>query len=320
MSDTHPIRIAFAHQPDAHALGLIHFATASTTADAATPQLQLGLSTDTRSECWSSDLPVQYGQAHGLAYAHNGTALFAAASRAVRDEATFDQDVEAMYKDVLALTRTAGYPHLLRMWNYFPDIHSEFAALDRYQRFCLGRQRAFAAHGVTGEREFPAATVIGTATGPIAVYFLAARTAGEPLENPRQVSAYRYPAQYGPASPAFSRGVLKRWNGSTHFYISGTASIVGHETQHTQQLDGQLDEILRNLQTLVTQAATATDKTFNLESAALLKVYVRKRDDLPAVRAHLQRALPRAEPLFCIGDICRRDLLVEIEAVAWAIP
>lgn len=313
-----PVRITFANQPDAHALGLIRFGASTNAADSVMPQLQLALSNDTRSECWSSDLPVEYGQAHGLTYAHNGTALFATASRTVRDEAAFDQDVEAIYKDVLALTRATGYPHLLRMWNYFPDIHSDFAALDRYQRFCLGRQRAFAAHGVTGEREFPAATVIGTAAESIVVYFLAARTAGEPLENPRQVSAYRYPAQYGPASPAFSRGVLKHWNGSMHFYISGTASIVGHESQHTQQLDAQLDEILRNLQTLTTQAATTTGKTFDLETAALLKVYVRKRDDLPAVRAHLQRALPRAEPLLCIGDICRRDLLVEIEAVVWA--
>lgn len=320
MLDPQPVRIAYASPPAAPALGLIQFSTASVATTSATPQLQLAVSDDARSEVWSSDLPVQYGSTQGLRHASNGVALFAVATRAFSNEALFEQDIESLYADILALVHASDYPHLLRMWSYFPGIHTEHAGLDRYQRFCLGRQRAFAMQGVLREQDFPAATVIGTASSPIAVYFLAARAPGVPVENPRQVSAYRYPAQYGPASPAFSRGVLKLWNGSTHFYISGTASIVGHETQHTQQLDAQLDEILRNLQMLTSQAATAAGIAFDLQTAGLLKVYVRQSDDLPAVRAHLRRALPRAEPLFCVGDICRRDLLVEIEAIAWGAP
>jgi hypothetical protein len=60
------------------------------------------------------------------------------------------------------------------------------------------------------EAALPAATCIGRFDGVrrLQVYWLAAREAGLPLENPRQVSAFRYPRQYGPQSPSFSRALL----------------------------------------------------------------------------------------------------------------
>ena len=268
-------------------------------------------------EVWSSALPVGYTTAQDLHFAHNGVALWGTVTRAVHDEAGFESSVETLYDDVLAQVRAAGYPHLLRMWNYFPDIHTHYAGLDRYQRFCVGRQRAFERHLVRDERDFPAATVIGTHAGGITLYFLAARTPGEPYENPRQISAYRYPEQYGPARPAFSRSMMKRWNDVTHLYISGTASIVGHESRHLQ-LNEQLDEIVRNLGALVTQANTRSGINFSLEQRAQLKVYVRDINDVPAVRTQLQACLPSTPSLFLAGDICRSDLQIEIEALVWS--
>ena len=272
---------------------------------------------DARIELWSSALPVEYATTDDLRYAHNGLALWGAVTRAVHDEASFESEIEALYGDVLTGVRAAGYPHLLRMWNYFPDIHTEHAGLDRYQRFCVGRQRALDRHQVRNERKFPAATVIGTHAGDITLYFLAARTPGEPFENPRQISAYRYPEQYGPASPAFSRSMMQRWDGVAHLYISGTASIVGHESRHLQ-LNEQLAEILHNLRVLVEQAKTHSGIDFSLEQRAQLKVYVRDINDAPALRAQLLAALPMTPALFLVGDICRRDLLVEIEAFVWS--
>lgn len=268
-------------------------------------------------ELWTSALPVEHANSHDLHYTHNGVALWGAVTRAVSNEASFEHSMETLYADVLTQVRAAGYPHLLRMWNYFPDIHTEHAGLDRYQRFCVGRQRAFDQHLLRDEREFPAATVIGTHSGDITVYFLAARTPGEPYENPRQISAYRYPEQYGPATPAFSRSMLMRWDGVSHLYISGTASIVGHESRH-QKNTAQLDEIVRNLRALVVQASTRSGINFSLEQGAQLKVYVRDINDAPALRAALHAALPATPALLLVGDICRRDLQVEIEALLWS--
>ena len=304
-----------------HVLGAVNFGRGASSR-LITPSLCVPLALagdDAQVELWSSALPVEYAAAHDLHYAHNGVALWGALTRAVHDEASFESSIEMLYSDVFTQVRVAGYPHLLRMWNYFPGIHTEHAGLDRYQRFCVGRQRAFDRHQMQNEREFPAATVIGTHSGDITVYFLAARTPGEAFENPRQISAYRYPEQYGPARPAFSRSMLKRWNGVTHLYISGTASIVGHESRH-QHLNEQLDEILRNLRALVAQANTNSGIDFNLKQDAQLKVYVRDINDVPALRAALLTALPTTPTLFLVGDICRRDLLVEIEAFIWSTP
>lgn len=295
-------------------MGAVSFGT-SVPADAASLWVPLMLCGEPRVELWSSASAVEHAATQGLQYAHNGAALWGSMTRAVGEEAGFERTIEDMYGAVLAQIRAAGYPHLLRMWNYFPGIHTDHAGLDRYQRFCVGRQRAFDQYRLRDENEFPAATVIGTHNGGIALYFLAARTPGEPHENPRQVSAYHYPQQYGPASPAFSRSMLKRWDGVAHLYISGTASIVGHESRH-RQLEEQFDEILRNLHALVAQVNIASGIHFNLERRAQLKVYVRDINDVPALRARL----PNIPALFLAGDICRRDLRVEIEALLWSAP
>ena len=107
--------------------------------------------------------------------------------------------------------------------------------------------------GATGFRgwkhsSWPAATAVGRQdhSGVLQVYWLAGTEPGRPLENPRQVSAFNYPRQYGPAPPRFSRAMLVTGG----LLISGTGSILGHASHHAHDLSAQLDEILRNLASL----------------------------------------------------------------------
>jgi hypothetical protein len=85
--------------------------------------------------------------------------------------------------------------------------------------------------------------------------------------------------------------------------ISGTASIVGHESRHPGDAREQLEEIVRNL------AALPNGRQ------RLLKVYVRDAAFVDAVDARLRELYPAGEVVFLAGDICRRELAVEIEAV-----
>src|SRR3546814_7354125 len=73
----------------------------------------------------------------------------------------------------------------------------------------------------------------------VQVYWLAARTPGTPVENPRQVSAYRYPRQYGPQQPSFARAMLPPPGSAMPLLLSGTASVVGHATAHVGELLAQ---------------------------------------------------------------------------------
>lgn len=272
-------------------------------------------------EVWISDAPVQRGTFGDVRYAHNGDALFAVIADPVPvNQAAFEERTAEGYDTLFAVIEQQGYPHLLRAWNYFPQINAESLGLENYRRFCRGRGNAFQRHfGAEAER-FPAASALGTRSGQLHIYALAAREPGEFVENPRQMSAYLYPPEYGPRSPSFARATLKRWGNVDHLYISGTASIVGHESRHPGDCVAQLDETLRNIEALL--AATAKEEGCGfkgLENLTRLKVYLREAAFAPLVRARLNEVLPPgAQTIYLQADICRSDLLVEIEAIALA--
>ena len=140
---------------------------------------------------------------------------------------------------------------------------------------------------------------------------------GLDVENPRQVSAWRYPRQYGPRSPLFSRGTILRLNGSQQFLISGTASVVGHQTHHENQVANQLSESLRNVRSLLEEGHRLTgDSHAQLDNQGLLKVYIRNREDFDLVRQTLEAEAPPEIPrIYLEGDICRENLLTEIDGI-----
>jgi chorismate lyase/3-hydroxybenzoate synthase len=220
------------------------------------------------------------------------------------------------YRDIFATLAAVGHPHLLRVWNYIPDINLETHGLERYRQFNSARQEALIACGRAVAGNVPAASALGTAPGsPLVIYFLASRRAPALIENPRQVSAYHYPAQYGPRSPSFSRAAVLGGNDAATLFISGTASIVGHRTMHTGDPVAQTRETLRNIEALLEEAGRqALGGKLALEDLAY-KVYVRDPRDLPVIRRELSAAIGgRAAVLYLRADICRRDLAVEIEA------
>lgn len=267
-------------------------------------------------EVWRAPCEPETGDQSGIRYSKTDAVLFGCLQW---EEARFpgmEQAAYQAYRNILACQQRLGYPYLLRTWNYLPDIHGEEAGLERYRAFCLGRHRILETTPYF-DSHLVAATAMGTHASRMLIYFLAASEPGIRIENPRQVSAFRYPARYAPRSPSFARATLKPWGTETHLYISGTASIVGHETLHTGRPLAQLDEVLNNLQSLVENARYA--HRFNirdLTELSLLKVYVRQGVAVDSIVQHLQARLgSKIPPVLCLqGDICREELLVEIEA------
>jgi enamine deaminase RidA (YjgF/YER057c/UK114 family) len=223
---------------------------------------------------------------------------------------------EAAYREILGTLDALGYPHLIRVWNYVPEINRDTHGVERYRQFNSARQAALMAGGRPVTGNVSAACALGATVGsPLVVYFLGSHTAPTCIENPRQVSAYNYPPQYGVRSPVFSRAAVHHETDSMTLFISGTASIVGHQTVHAGDTAAQTRETLVNIQALLDEAnrVTGTDE-FTLDALAY-KVYVRHPADLPVIQAELRAALgPLARPVYLHADICRRDLAVEIEA------
>jgi len=167
----------------------------------------------------------------------------------------------------------------------------------------------------------PAASALGTsAGGPLTVYFIAGKGAGTPIENPRQVPAYDYPEVYGKFSPSFSRATLANRVTGHMLFISGTASIVGHHTVHLGDVVAQTRETLHNIRAVVDEANRVAGAVLYAPERLKYKVYLRRSEDIAAVVgecATLTGVGP--PPVYLHADICRADLLVEIEAVGVAV-
>ncbi|HIO93259.1 MAG TPA: hypothetical protein EYG68_10530 [Leucothrix mucor] len=314
-----PVENISALDADENVLAAIRYASIASAENTDKPLFSVGLPNLALSnvvEVWYSDESVQTDLIDGIQLAYNDDILF---GHLLLDETKYDDIVAASedaYRSILETIQSLEYPCVLRIWNYFSSINDDQEGLERYKKFCLGRQQTLDDLGGFVYSP-PAATAIGTAGGGLQVYFIASKEPGIQLENPRQTSAFLYPPQYGSVSPAFSRATLKKWQDTTHLYISGTASIVGHETRHIGEVEKQLEETLENIEALVQHGADTQDLPINhLTDLSYLKVYLRDLFMLSITEELLTRRYGRNLPtvLFLQGDVCREDLLVEIEA------
>ena len=177
----------------------------------------------------------------------------------------------------------------------------------------MGRARGIGRALAPGD--LPAATAIGhpAPSGRFQLYWLAGQHAGTALENPRQVQAWRYPRQYGPQPPGFARALLPA-SAQMPLLLSGTAAVVGHASQHGEALDAQLDEVLRNLHSLIDTARSQRPALPpRLGAGSRLKVYVRDADAMAHIDALLAQHLPEVPRIVLHGHVCRQELRVEID-------
>ena len=213
----------------------------------------------------------------------------------------FVDKVCTVYMRLLAYLSTTAYPHLWYVWNLLPQI-------DRYGEFNEGRARAYARHAIAAPG-FPAATVVGTTDNVYTIYALAGARPGQFMENPRQVSAFNYPVCYSRQVPQFARAVRVDWGHERRLLLSGTASIVGHASQHVNDLATQTAEIFNNI--------SAMTDTIGPCQPLSLNAYVRGAPDAPVVLEQIQRMAPGATWCIRQAEMCRPELLVEINGV-WA--
>lgn len=300
-------------------------ATPALTIDVGLEPLPAAPGAPSRAELWFATGPVHTGQwsdaqgsdAQGpegeagrppcrVRYAHDGHYLFAVIELDERQHGGILPTAERAYAALRRFQQQSRFPHLLRMWNYMDAINQGAGDLERYRQFCVGRGRGLGEFS----QSYPSATAIGRHRPDhvLQVFWLAGIVPGQALENPRQVSAYHYPRVHGPVSPTFARALLAP---DHTLLISGTASIVGHVSQHHDDAMAQLEETARNLSSFsphFSRRRTAASKD-------LLKVYVRDPELTPHLAQRLRELYPDKDIMFVAADICRRELLLEIEAV-----
>lgn len=268
-------------------------------------------------EVWTADRPVTHYRDHLISGAGTGDIFFGCISVPIASADDLSRTTQHIYSRIFEYMGKGGYPNLLRVWNYFPDINAVEGGGDRYQNFCVGRHEAFAFHKRRVE-DSPSASVLGSHGGPMVVYFLASRSPGRQIENPRQTSAYHYPKEYGPRSPIFSRATLAFEGKDQTLFISGTASILGHVSVHPGAIILQTRETLANIRAVIDHAAKSGFEFDTHGSDMALKAYVRHAEDAKVVRDIVREEWGMAPQLIVLqADVCRPDLLMEAEAVCW---
>lgn len=234
----------------------------------------------------------------------------------------------------------ATFNDVCRIWLYQGGITDEETsqAGDTTQRYCeLNRARAdFFQHLESigqicttreGRRFYPASTGIGMAGRGLSVSCLGLQTDRDdvylqPLENPSQTSAFDYAKKFSPKSPLFSRAMAVVIGDHVTTWISGTASILNSESVHLGDVEKQTHQTIDNIKGLIGAANFERHglpgKGAMLSDLAKVRVYVKRPEDYEKCRSICESRFGSTPAIYAVADVCRPELLVEIEGVAFS--
>jgi enamine deaminase RidA (YjgF/YER057c/UK114 family) len=229
----------------------------------------------------------------------------------------------------------SSFERVLRTWFYLGGITAPEAEVQRYQE--LNRARSdfyrdirFRCSSLDPKAPcgvYPASTGIGAAGRGLVASCMALETRRDdvfllPLENPLQTPAYAYDVRYSSQSPKFSRAVALVLGDYATTWVSGTASIVNAETCHVGDPERQTEQTIDNIERLIA-AENFTRHGLKgagarLHDLAKIRVYLKRSGDLAKCRAVCERRFGSVPAIYAVADICRPELLVEIEGVAFS--
>ena len=223
------------------------------------------------------------------------------------------KQAEKMYENAARALETVGLSvsNIVRTWIYIADI------LDWYDGFNRARSHTFRRFGLIKSAElpiFPASTGIqGRSTqGACLMDVLAVDCTDQSEANIHQIQKTDRQPEANSYGSAFSRGLVLAVGERKTIHVSGTASIDRDgRTQHIGDPKGQTREVFRNITALLEEHGASLDDlrmaTVFVKNEAAYSAYERVRNRL---------GLTDFPSVCVIADVCRPDLLVEIEAVA----
>ncbi len=268
---------------------------------------------------------------NGIAWAHCAQVV-----PSVHQDGLYHDSLDA-FRHIQSLFENASlrFDQVIRTWLYLGGIVDQDGPEQRYKE--LNRARTeyyrdidFLANRLPPNAKgpiFPASTGIGTEGRGIMMSAIALATerrdiVAVPLENPRQTSAYDYGTHYSPKSPKFSRAMALSCGNYATIFISGTASITNSETRHPGDAVAQTHETLNNIEALISeenlQLHGLPELGTTLSGLGLVRVYIKRQADYAGIRAACEQRLGELPTIYAVADVCRPDLLVEIEGIAFS--
>ena len=261
-------------------------------------------------EVWRTNSPIiESGTSDNCTWRRSEDYLFVATTLPCDRTTSLQAISEQAYSKILGIINASDHTQLLRFWNIIPRINVGEGDTESYKQFCNGRLAAFNTFDID-ENDYPSASAVGQLESGITIYAIASKFSPNHIGNPRQIDAFHYPRQYGPSSPSFARATLvsvDKYGQSKLLFISGTASILGHDSVHIGDLVGQLHTTNDNILYVLKEA---NFKRSDIES---IRVYLRNAADFTQTKGIIENWYPNTNISITHADICRANLLVEIE-------
>lgn len=226
------------------------------------------------------------------------------------------------------------FSDIIRQWNYIEQITETLDEHDmpsqHYQIFNDVRSKYYQLSNF--KNGFPAATGIGMDYGGIIIDAIAARFEEEnaivAVKSPVQLDAYTYSKEvlaqnnamcdFCRTTPKFERAKILAPSGKKWILISGTAAISGQASDDQFSAEHQTQLTIQNILQLISveniaKYGISSDKRASIQS---LRVYVKYKKDIAEVKAVCMKYFPEIPIIYVVADICRPELLVEIEGLA----
>ena len=228
--------------------------------------------------------------------------------------------------DTLLTSFDFGVDDIVRQWNYIGNIVSHKNGKQNYQEFNDARS-AYYAKG-DWHNGYPAATGIGVDGEGIIVGGIAFKSTKQggiyPIDNPLQVAAHIYSKKVLidddknaiKSTPKFERAKLIESKRGACCFVSGTAAIRGEESISNASAEVQAIKTIENIDYLVSKENLVRYgcKPYDLRYIQL-QVFIKRAEDYAEVRAVVEKRFPHIPTVYTIADVCRCELLVEIEGI-----
>ncbi|TWU36014.1 RidA family protein [Novipirellula artificiosorum] len=248
----------------------------------------------------------------------------------------FDETTSVFEQLVTRLGRVnATFKDVPRVWLYQGNITDPEQGIERYRELNRSRTDFFDQLQAEGRMTvsdqghvvYPASTGIGMTGGGLTLSGMALQTDRKDvrlisLENPQQTSAFEYAKSFSVKSPKFARAMAVMIGEYATIWVSGTASILDSESVHLDDIEKQTEQTIDNIEQLISptncERHGLSGVGAELSDLAKVRVYVKRPEDFEKCRAVCERRFGALPTIYAFADVCRPELLVEIEGVAFA--
>lgn len=231
---------------------------------------------------------------------------------------------EKAFESLLDIFTTVHFPikSIIRQWNYLEDILGYDGEEQRYQEFNNVRSGVY---GNAFEKcGYPAATGIGMKRGGVIIEFVAVKSnevETKPVDNPGQIAAHDYSKKVLvgeecvlKTTPKFERARYFSFQDKKLIFISGTASITGEKTVGIYDPVEQTEVTIQNIKRLYSDEVLKGLSKEKLNTKyGHARVYLKNRKDFRSIKKTVETHYGKMPVVYIIADICRDNLLVEIE-------